>query len=311
MLKLSIIIINYRTPELTMACVHSVHNALADWPESYEVIIVDNGSGDGSAKALTCLEDERTHLYISERNGGFGYGNNLGSSKARGEYLFFLNSDTLLLPDVLPEMVAYMQANQHSAGTMTCQMVDGEDHLLVTGHAFENAVTLVKQVLIKPLLPQWLYHLTRKQVALSSRSDVAEADWVSGAGLLIPRKLFYAIGGWNEQFFLYMEDEELCRCVKQHGYKNLVFPRIGIRHLVGKSGGSLTSISERYKSSVLYFSITKEKHSKLIRRLLLLSARRSIKQSAVNVDIHKTMKELRDYHVDAHATLHRHNSFIQ
>ena len=205
-------------------------------------------------------------------------------------------------------MIAHMNIDA-SVGAMTCEMVDGNDVPLVVGHPFENAKTLIRKVLISPLLPQWLYCLWRKRKTESIQNYVAEADWVSGAGMLVRKTLFQDVGGWNERFFMYMEDEELCAAIRQRGYKCCVYPRLGIKHLVGKSGGSHKVILERYKSGMLYFSSRKENHLWLIKRLLLLRAKRDAKR-VKGIKMNELTKELREYEYGKEAPLLRRNSFI-
>ena len=193
-------------------------------------------------------------------------------------------------------------------------MVDGDEVPLVVGHSFENVQTLIRQTVIKPLLPQWLYCLWRKRKVESVQNRVAEADWVSGAGMLVQKTLFQDVGGWNERFFMYMEDEELCAAIRQRGYKCCIYPRLGVKHLVGKSGGSHKIIIERYKSGMLYFSSMQEKPLWLIKRLLLLQAKRDAKRGK-GIKVSELVKELRaheyDYDYGKEAPLLCRNSFIQ
>jgi len=309
LIDLSIIILNFRTLELTQNCVRSVRLALSNFKGSYEVIVVDNASGDGSYEALQVLEDQNCSVFLSPKNGGFAYGNNFAAARAKGEYLFFLNSDTILYSEVLPSMLRCMQEDP-SIGAMSCLMEDGEGVPLVTGHAFENFRTLFLQSIVKPLLPEPLYHLyRRKKTTVHLENATKEADWVSGAALLMKRSLFEKIGGWNENFFMYMEDEELCWCIRKEGFSCEVYSALGLKHLVGKSGGSRKVILERYKSGILYFQIMDKKPMWFLKILLLLQAKRDLKKTET-ADLSQTLNELWRYKTDEKAKVLRHNSFI-
>ena len=107
-ISVSIIIVNYRTPSLTLACIDSIyaHTKGVD----FEVIVVDNHSEDDSVERLS--KDNRIILIESLRNGGFGYGNNLGMRVAHGKYFFLLNSDTLLVNNAIKEFYDYAESHE-------------------------------------------------------------------------------------------------------------------------------------------------------------------------------------------------------
>lgn len=271
-MDLSIVIVNFKTPKLCENCIDSIRETMGGSNYTYEVILVDNHSDDGQFARLKKLDCDNVHVYETECNGGFGYGNNYGVQRSCGRLLFFLNSDTLLYPDVLPRMIRAMEQD-NSIGAMSCLMVDGNNDSLVVGHAFENTKTLFMQTIIKPITPAFIQKRRGERFSNQSGDALREVDWVSGAGLLISRVLFDAIGGWNEQFFMYMEDEELCYRVHQKGHKCVIFHEKGIQHLVGKSGGSAFSSYERYKSKIIYFRLTDSEHFGVNRILLFIQAK--------------------------------------
>ena len=271
-MTLSIIIVNYKTPKLTSECVASVHRVLAHAPFSYEVVVVDNHSNDGCFSSLATLNDKKTIVIETDRNGGFGYGNNRGVELSHGEYLFFLNSDTILYNNTIIKMLEAMM-NDSQIGIMGCFMHDGNMIPLVSAHRFENTKTLFLQTVIKPILPKFIKNKRGNQFTASSSKSIKEYDWVTGAAMLMPRIVFDAVGGWNEDYFLYMEDEEFCYRIHKLGYKVTLFPEFGLQHFVSMSGGSAFSTFERYKSKLKYFDEMDPKHSALNRYLLLLQAK--------------------------------------
>lgn len=271
MIDISIVIVNFRTSYLTISCVESIKEVLKNEQIKYEIIIVDNYSEDGSFEDLKEIEGEDIRVFETPYNGGFGYGNNFGVSKATGKYLFFLNSDTILYPSALCEMYRYMVQNSDT-GVISSLMEDGDKNPLVVAHSFETKKSLFIQTIVKPFVPEFIKRYRGKRNHNSFKGQIEECDWVSGAAMLIPKDLFLNVGGWNEKFFMYMEDEELCYRIKNHGYKVKIFPKVGLQHLVGKSGGSSFVAYEKYKSAKIYFNMMLKKPSKFINALIYIQA---------------------------------------
>ena len=269
-MDVSIIIINYRTAELTISAVEAVRNALEN-SISYQIIIVDNNSKDGSIDKLMTLRNQNTIVIETEYNGGFGYGNNIGAGYATGKYLFFLNSDTILSPCVLEKMIRYIERTP-STGILSCHMVDGNRTPLVVGHSFENLFTLFRQTIVKPVIPKIIHHWRGRLAHEKRKGETITADWVSGAALLMSSRLFHKVGGWCEDYFMYMEDEDLCRRVRHMGYNVEVYNSVGLVHLVGKSGGSEFVAREKYKSAIKYFRKYRAKGYYWIKILLLIQS---------------------------------------
>ena len=121
MLQVSIIIVNYKTPQLVIDCVNSIEKNSSG--VDFEVIVVDNHSEDDSVERLS--KDNRIILIESSRNGGFGYGNNLGMKVASGKYFFLLNSDTLLVDNAIKDFYDY--AERHEPKTLYGCYLIGDD----------------------------------------------------------------------------------------------------------------------------------------------------------------------------------------
>lgn len=197
----SIIIINYRTPELTRDCLNSLFKFCL--PQDFEVIIVDNNSGDNSLALLKAEFGSRLKLIANPTNAGFAAANNLGAKEACGEYLFFLNSDTFIQSDILTPLKKALQQDL-SIGVIAPKLV------------------------LKNGEPQpYAYGYNKK-----SKSELA---WVSGAALVIRHGIFQKVNGWDERFFMYFEDRDLCQSVIRHGYKIARLDSIFLTHLVNSS----------------------------------------------------------------------------
>lgn len=277
---LSIIIVNYRTKNLTEQCIKSIMDSLKI--KDYEIIVVDNNSQDGSYEYLVSLESESVKIIQAPRNGGFAYGNNIGVSQAKGEYLFFINSDTILKGNLLEQMLYEFQYNS-GLGALSCKTVNGEGSIIASGHGFSSVKTLFLQTLVKPYLPKKLYnYLISKSVNKNNRSRLSYCDWLCGAAILIKKGIFEESGRWNEEYFMYMEDEELCRKIKALGYKIAVYNSIGIVHFVKGSGSNSPQVLyEMMKSKLIYFKKYEKRYFKLIKLLLVKQA----KQLSKNCDV--------------------------
>lgn len=276
-MDLSIIVINYRTPDLSIACVKSIKESLKNSAYKYEIVLIDNCSKDGSLEKLKCLECDNVYVYETKKNGGFAYGNNFGVARSSGDYVFFLNSDTVLYPNVLEEMLSYMKENS-SCGALTCCMEDGKNEPLVVTHKFESLKTLFLQTIVKPLTPKFIRKKRAEIYQNKNTSEIVICDWLCGAALLMPRKVFDQVGGWDETFFMYMEDEELCLRIHNAGYQVSLFPKIGLQHLVGKSGGSAFVAYEQYRSKIIYFRDVCKKYNKFMEKLLFIQAKAYMKK---------------------------------
>ena len=196
----SIIIINYNTAELTSACLESIFKYCEG--SKYEIILIDNNSEEKEIDILERRYVSRVKIIRNKRNFGFARANNQGAKLARGEYLFFLNSDTTIEQNILEPLREKLEAEK-KIGIIAPKLV------LKNGYEQPYAFGLHKN------------------------SDII--SWVSGAALVIRREIFLQIGGWEERFFMYFEDVDLCRQVIKRGYRVERLLVTEVTHLVGGS----------------------------------------------------------------------------
>ena len=217
-ISVSIIIVNYRTPSLTLACIDSIyaHTKGVD----FEVIVVDNHSEDDSVERLS--KDNRIILIESLRNGGFGYGNNLGMKVARGKYFFLLNSDTLLVNNAIKEFYDY--AESHEPKTLYGCYLIGDDGTYRGSFHYFPALTI----------GAFFRRLFRKQNYTPDYTD-KEVECICGADMFIPRTAIEECGGFDENIFLYGEEGELQLRMAKAGYKRILLSLPKIIHLEGRS----------------------------------------------------------------------------
>ena len=216
--SVSIIVVNYRTPDLTQACIDSIYTHTKG--VDFEVIVVDNCSEDESANRLS--KDHRIKLIVSTQNGGFGYGNNLGMTAARGKYFFLLNSDTLLVNNAIKEFYDY--AESHDSKTLYgCYLIGDEGTYRGSFHYFP-ALTI----------SSFLRRLFHKQDYTPDYTN-REVECICGADMFIPRSAIEECGGFDENIFLYGEEGELQLRMAKAGYKRMLLSSPKIIHLEGKS----------------------------------------------------------------------------
>lgn len=243
-IKLSIIIVNYNTYHLTKQTIESIINKPI--PFTYEIILVDNASSDGSIQELK--EDFKSrkdfiHIIENTANLGFGKANNIGMEQSSGAYVLLLNSDTVVVEDCLEKCMDYIERNQ-GTGALGCKIVLGDGSL---DHACKRGFPTPKASLY------YFLKLDRKNPmkyglydALHLGEDeVGEVDALMGAFMLMPRKVLDEVGLFDEDYFMYGEDIDLCYRIKEAGYKVVYYPE---GHIIHYKGGS----SKKRRTKVIY-----------------------------------------------------------
>jgi GT2 family glycosyltransferase len=230
-MDLSIIIINYNTKKLTEQAVQSIFNCTP--AISFEIIIVDNSS-DFLQEYVK--QQDGVSVYLHIENKGFGNACNMGTLKSSGRYVLFLNSDTIMHKGTLEQCVAYLDKHA-TVGAL------GERTLLSDGtldHACKRGF---------PTLSASFYYFTKmdrkfptnKKIGAYRQTfihetSVSEVDSVAGSFMMMPRKIFDETAGFDESFFMYGEDIDLCFRIKELGYKIIYYGKASITHLKGQSG---------------------------------------------------------------------------
>jgi GT2 family glycosyltransferase len=224
--QLSVIVVNWNTRDLTDKCVRSVARYLASVP--HEVIVVDNGSGDGSAETFA-TEYPAVRLIANQDNVGFGRANNQGMAAARGEWLLLLNSDTELIDDSVAQLVAHVR-DEPEIGVAHCRLSFPDGRLQHSAYRFPS----IRLALFEDL---GLYKLTPRLAPGAllggywGYTEERDVDWVAGAFMLMPREVFDRTGGFDERLFMYGEDMEWCYRIRDHGWRVRYYPQASIIHL--------------------------------------------------------------------------------
>lgn len=215
----SVIIVNYNTCKMTCECIDSIVEKTKD--VEYEIILVDNASTDGSKEFFE--KDSRIKYIYSERNGGFGYGNNLGMKVAKGKYLFLLNSDTLLVNNAIKEFYDFAEKDEKKR-VYGC-------YLQHTDGTYCNSFFFFPAFTIKDFIKRKI----KKQDYLPGDYKERSVEAISGADMFFNRAIFDKMGGFDEHIFLYGEEGEWQYRMLKEGYTCWVIPQPQIVHLEGKS----------------------------------------------------------------------------
>lgn len=236
-MELSIIIISYNTREILISCLKSIKKHTKG--VKYEVIVVDNASTDGSAKAS---EDLGAIVIKNKSNLGFAAGNNQGVRVSKGKYILFLNSDTVIEENVLGEMISFLDKNP-KIGAATSALRNKDRSLQATGGYFPTLLRVFSwmtiqdlpfvDMIIKPFHPFHSKSFFFKGDEFYSKKK--ELDWVTGAFLMTRKSVIEATGGWDESFFMYVEEVDFCYRIKELGYEIWYLPKWKIIHLGGAS----------------------------------------------------------------------------
>lgn len=234
-MDLSIIIVNYRTKELTKDAIRSVHDTIKEL--NYEVIVVDNHSEDGSYEYLekAFINYDNVHIVKNKKNDGFAKANNLGIRKSVGDYILLLNSDTIVQKDCIDKCVAYIK-EESNIGALGCKILlpNGNlDHACKRGFPtpFNSMCYFLKLHKLFPGNPKYSGYLLNHL----DQNKIHDVDSLMGAFMLLPRHVINQVGLLSEDYFMYGEDIDWCYTIKQAGYKIVYYPHGKILHIKGQS----------------------------------------------------------------------------
>lgn len=250
-LKLSIIIVNFNVKHFLEQCLCSVLKACKNIET--EIFVVDNNSTDGSRDFFEGRFNDVTFIWCAE-NAGFSKANNLALKQAAGEYILFLNPDTIIPEDCLEKCIAFFQC-QDNVGAMGIRMIDGAGNFLKESkRGFPSPFTsLCKLSGLTALLPTSKFFAYYYLGQLDQYKN-HEVDVLAGAFMLINRKALDITGGFDERYFMYGEDVDLSYRIQKAGFKNMYFSESTIVHFKGESTkrGSLNYVRMFYSAMGLF-----------------------------------------------------------
>jgi GT2 family glycosyltransferase len=254
-MDVSVIVVSYNTKDITIQCLDAIF--LQTKNVEFEVILVDNASSDGSCNAIKELFPQ-TKIIESDKNLGFGRANNLGSQIAQGKYLFFLNSDTIIVNNAILYLLEFFESNPSeeygAAGTLLL------NNDLKPTHS-SGRFPLKRDILTVTFLGYfdraYFHKFQNKEKLTFENNSSFEVDYITGADLFISLNLFKRLNGFDTIYFMYYEDTDLQKRIKQLGLKRIIINGPKIIHLEGGSNKNfIFSIEKRImvtKSMFLYF----------------------------------------------------------
>lgn len=280
-MDVSIIIVNYNTKELTRNCLKSIYEHTYDI--DFEVIVSDNGSIDGSIEMIR-TEFPQIILIENKANLGFGAANNRGLKIAKGKYIFYLNSDTVLLNNAVKMFFDYWENSpeKETIGALGGILLDENLHIIHSGADFPNYMFICRTVLhqikfhvlktiVYLLRCGYLYQKIRKERYFCVKVIVGEQKgYITGADLFLKNNLY---AEFDENFFMYYEETDLELRLKEHGLKRIIINGPQIQHLTRKLEGmfSVAKPSDVFmQNSAIYYSIKNlNKKNPLILKILI------------------------------------------
>jgi GT2 family glycosyltransferase len=229
-LDLSIVIVSWNVRDLLRDCLLSIRarrGALA-----VQTIVVDGASADGSA-AMVAADFPEVELVARNDNVGFPRGNNIGLARARGRFILLLNPDTQVLGDALPALVG-RAAVDPDIGALGPQLLNPDGSVQSSRRRFPTLATgFFESTWLQGIAPAGLL---RRYYALDLPDDrPADVDWLTGAAILAPRAAVERVGGLDEAYFMYSEELDWCRRIKEAGFRVVYWPEAQVIHHLGKS----------------------------------------------------------------------------
>ena len=256
--RVSVVVVSFNTRDLLRRCLTSVRRQCRTFP--LEVIVVDNDSQDDSAE-MVAREFSEVHLIRSGCNLGFAAANNRAFSIARGRYVVMLNSDACMYPDALARSVAHMDANPRAA-LASGRLVDVENVWQPSARMFPSPLN--KFLTVSGLAERYRSSrfFGRCERTWADPFEAAQVDWVGGAYMIVRRAALEEVGYFDERFFLYCEEIDLCRRIRAAGFEVWFWPDVVVSHVGGASTKTVLKddyrpgaqvVSWRMRSELLYF----------------------------------------------------------
>ncbi len=251
-MQLSVIILNYNVRYFLEQCVYSVQKALAHI--NGEIIVVDNASSDDSCQMMRTKFPDVT-LIVNHDNLGFPKGNNIGVAQAKGEYICILNPDTVVAEDTFVKILASIgKSIPLNVGIIGCKLIDGTGRFLPESKrgvptpwvAFTKIFGLYKWFPTTKLFNQYYaQHLTK--------DENGQVDILVGAFMVMKKKLYLEVGGFDENCFMYSDDIDLSYMIRKLGKANFYFAETTVIHYKGESTVRDVTYMKRFQEAMQFF----------------------------------------------------------
>jgi GT2 family glycosyltransferase len=258
MMELSVVLVNFNDRPHLGECLSSIENTAGSL--QYEIIVVDNDSADGSP-AYIARHFPNVKLIANNVNLGFARANNQGIQECRGEFILFLNTDTAVQPGALGRLLEELKSDP-KAGAVGPALLRGSHSYQVS---FGRGVNFLSELLQKLVLNPYF------KFVLKWSRKTRRVGWLSAACLLVRRTALLDVAGFDEDFFIYFEDIDLCLRIRKAGWTLVYQPQARVLHV----GGATTSTQlvagrfEYRKSQLAFYDKHSSKASRFLLRLYL------------------------------------------
>jgi GT2 family glycosyltransferase len=243
-ITLSIVVVNLNTRDLTVGCIRSIEKEAKDLP--FEVILIDNGSNDGSAEAFKEIAKadywkDRFTLILNDNNNGYAKANNQGIRKAKGKYVLLLNNDTVVHKDALQQLVKFAEETP-DAGVIGSRLLNIDGSLQMSCYHFPTIANAIKEY--------WFGQKGLFEKFAPKENIPVVVDSVVGAAFLITPEAKKRVGILDERYFNYFEDIDYCRQTWKKGLKVYYLPDSVVTHFHGATFKKLANEAERWKKLI-------------------------------------------------------------
>jgi GT2 family glycosyltransferase len=255
--RITVVVLNYRTPALTIDCLHSLVDEVAALPGT-QVVVVDNASNDGSAEQIqAAIAREKWQNWVTflplAHNGGYASGNNAAIRPALAadpppDYIFLLNPDTVIRPGAIKTLLGFME-DHPEVGIAGSRLEDPDGTPQRSAFRFPSVFSEfeggLRLGIVSKLLARWT-------IAPPVSDTPHPTDWVAGASMMIRRAVFEDAGLMDEKYFLYYEEVDFCVAAQRAGWPCWYVPESRVVHYVGQSSG-VTDTKSRPKRRPTYW----------------------------------------------------------
>jgi len=265
-LDLSIIIVSFNSLEFIKNCIRSIYKYLdtgkGNGGLSWEIVISDNGSKDGSVEFIRGMISEMDNSAIRfielEENQGFSKAANAGAEASNGEFLLFLNPDTELCEKGLEKLINFYSENSsiEKIGAAGASIINRDGSLQYSCRAFPTLALQFYDAFFLSKLFKKSKRFGAYFMTWWDHDSTAAVDWISGAFMLIKKNIFIEAGRFSEAYFMYSEDTDLCLALSKTGYRNYYYAGYSIKHLDAAVASRNMALREAqvWKSRKIYFA---------------------------------------------------------
>lgn len=254
--ELTVIVVSYNTRELLATCLEAISSTVHGL--SYEIIVVDNASRDGSAE-MVAHQFPAAKLISNFDNQGFARANNQAIRTSQGRYILLLNSDAVLMPGAVQSMVTFMESHPR-VGAVGAQLLNPDGTFQAS---FADFPSIVGELLLLTKLAKLVYSPNYPSHPYEQSQDERVVDWVFGACLMVRRSAVDEVGPLDEDFFMYAEEADWCHRMRKRGWLVYYLPGAKVIHWWGQSASREPERrrSQLYRSKCLYI---RKHHGRLI-----------------------------------------------